>query len=376
MDNSLNNLTNEELLTYYLSKKLNKKEIADLKKIISSDLDWTRVLGLLQMHRLMGCAWINLRNHVIGEGGSPSFNHFSPILYLAYKAQKAQSKEQFIYISKVTKLFEENQIEYILLKGISVAAEAYLDLGLRVSNDTDILVHHKDVDKAKRLLCDMGYVQGEYNVCTKELELANRKEIITAPMVSHEIYPLTIKTEDTSIIEWHKIDLHFSVDLMTSNRTDNIVEDFLARRRKIKIESIEVYTSDVMDTLMFLCIHLYKEAINISEVRGYKDLLMFKFGDIYNLINVIDGNQDEKLDWESFIYRVKNYQLEKGIFYSLWSVNTVFGNVVPQHVLDSLQPDNLSYLNEVYDNGEVVIKWKQPLLERIFNTNRLSESVK
>ncbi len=127
---------------------------------------------------------------------------------------------------------------------------------------------------------------------------------------------------------------------------------------------------------MFLCIHLYKEAINISEVRGYKDLLMFKFGDIYNLINVIDGNQDEKLDWESFIYRVKNYQLEKGIFYSLWSVNTVFGNVVPQHVLDSLQPDNLSYLNEVYDNGEVVIKWKQPLLERIFNTNRLSESVK
>ena len=57
----------------------------------------------------------------------------------------------------ICKLFNENQIKSIVLKGPVLAADLYGDLSLRTSSDLDILIPITELDKAEQLLIELGF---------------------------------------------------------------------------------------------------------------------------------------------------------------------------------------------------------------------------
>lgn len=131
-------------------------------------------------------------------------------------------------------MLTENQIEYVLLKGISLSKHIYNDMGLRDFNDNDILVHPNDIEKAKNLIISLGYEQGEPMNDTKVAK-PNRKELLVRKLSSHEIVPLVKNVSDVEhFLTQHIIDLHFSVNLMTKNHNVNIIKELFQRKLKLK----------------------------------------------------------------------------------------------------------------------------------------------
>ena len=60
-------------------------------------------------------------------------------------------------MEQVSKLFTENHIPLLFLKGPVIAADIYGDISLRTSKDLDILISITHVEKAEKLLLSLGY---------------------------------------------------------------------------------------------------------------------------------------------------------------------------------------------------------------------------
>ena len=60
-------------------------------------------------------------------------------------------------MEQVSKLFTENQIPLLFLKGPVIAADLYGDISLRTSRDLDILIPITHFERAEKLLLSLGY---------------------------------------------------------------------------------------------------------------------------------------------------------------------------------------------------------------------------
>ncbi|PKG89697.1 hypothetical protein CXF91_05800 (plasmid) [Planococcus sp. Urea-3u-39] len=363
-----NNLENKLILL--LSKSsLNKSEINLLRELMNSHMDWSKVMGLISFHRISGVSWNNIKRYILIEREQPFIS--GPLInYLefVYTAQEIKSLEQLECIKTVCRKLENANIKYVIQKGIVLSSFAYKDLGSRVSNDTDIIVQTENVAMVQSILENLSYTQGDYDYVNKKVIPAQRKDLILSTLYSHEVYPFVKKTDNLKILKSHQVDIQFSIDLMTNNRTDSLVEEILARRKKVKVNGFELYTTDWEDLLFFTSIHFYKEASLLSEVLKYKDLLLYKISDLHHIINSSKIN----INWHKFIERVLKNNFKEAIYFALYYVESVYENTVPQDVLKKLKPKNTKYLNQVFEGESLVYEWTDDISERVFKMNRPS----
>ena len=184
------------------------------------------------------------------------------------------------------------------------------------------------------------------------------------PVSSHQTHPYMRATPDALMLECHRVDLHFSVDLLTSNRTDEIVDDLLARR--VRVGEPPLWTLDPVDMTVFGCIHLYKEATYLNEAARNKDLVLYKVVDLLALL----GNTDHPVDLELLVSRSREIGVGDQVYYALHYLDQLFPGNVPASVLDSLRPGDEAYLHEVHNDDGVRYRWTAPILERFFDSRR------
>ncbi|WP_338470951.1 nucleotidyltransferase family protein [Niallia sp. XMNu-256] len=115
------------------------------------DIEWEILLQLARHHRVYPMVYSKLKN----IDGIPSF--VLQTLYKEYKLNTfkmlALSKE----MEQLSKLFTENHIPLLFLKGPVIAAHLYGDLSLRTSKDLDILIQIKHIERVEEILIDLGY---------------------------------------------------------------------------------------------------------------------------------------------------------------------------------------------------------------------------
>ena len=54
-----------ELIILLTKQDLNEGEINRLKELLGSHLEWDRIIGLLYIHRVLGIAWLNLKDTIL-----------------------------------------------------------------------------------------------------------------------------------------------------------------------------------------------------------------------------------------------------------------------------------------------------------------------
>jgi hypothetical protein len=64
-------------------------------------------------------------------------------------------------MEQISRLFSENQIRLLFLKGPAIAADIYGDISLRTSKDLDVLIPINNLEKAEKLLLSLGYEKEE-----------------------------------------------------------------------------------------------------------------------------------------------------------------------------------------------------------------------
>ncbi|OIK06808.1 nucleotidyltransferase family protein [Bacillus sp. MUM 13] len=368
-------LDQEEKTSLLLSKYyLSESEKKELEHLFKKHQDWGKVIGILTTHRSIGSAWFTIKDHGLATYGKSSSNYFVKLVESIYCAQRLRGDVHYKNAVNVCGLLEENNINYAVLKGLPLALSLYDDKGMRWSNDCDILINFDQLEEALKVVKSEGYVQGYFDLETNSIIKAKRRDIISSPLLSHEVQPFVKETKDNYITH-HPVDIQFSLDLLTNNRTDDMVSEFLNNTINITHNNDMFKSLNWEDHLLFLCIHFYKEAIYVKEVTAYKDFLLYKLIDIYRLLY----KKREVLNWASIKEKVSKYDLYTHVFYTFHYVISLFkdSSLVPHNFLEyiSNKTDN-QILDLVYDeHGESMFCWNLTIPERFFNVNRIQQLI-
>ncbi|CAH0136902.1 hypothetical protein SRABI96_00380 [Peribacillus sp. Bi96] len=152
------NLFPKELRVLLEILKTESNEIFLLnKKELFIDINWGRFLHLARHHRVYPLIYTKLK--MIDGNLIPS--QVIQTLYQEYKKNTLQMLLLSGEMEKISRLFTENQIRPLFLKGPVIAADLYGAISLRTSKDLDILIPKYNLERAEELLLNDGYEREE-----------------------------------------------------------------------------------------------------------------------------------------------------------------------------------------------------------------------
>ncbi|MFJ7934426.1 nucleotidyltransferase family protein [Sporosarcina sp. NPDC096371] len=127
--------------------------LGSLTKGLFTGIDWELFLQLARHHRIYPLIYPKLSKMEVGEIPSQVLH----TLGREYKENTFQMLNLSGEMERISKLFNENGIRSIFLKGPVIADAIFGDISLRTSKDLDVLIPKSDVEKTEELLLSCGY---------------------------------------------------------------------------------------------------------------------------------------------------------------------------------------------------------------------------
>lgn len=330
--------------------------------ILENRVDWNLFLGLVFNHRVNGVIFnriTKMENVPVTVKRSLQFMLFSQIQRNACHKQE---------IAKIYYELEKGKVNYAFLKG-AVLNFVYYGEGERISNDTDILVNVEDLTKVIKICKKMGYIQG----CVKNGEIvpATKKEIMFAQLNTYETVPM-IKETGNPYFPFHEFDINFRLGNDDKGEMSKIM---LKDTVIVGNSTFKLRTMSLERFLIYLCIHLYREATMVYKIVRGDDLILYKFMDIHYFII---SNQ-QKMSWEKLLKEAKILDRQKDVYYALYFTEKLYPGTVESEILNSFDMLGKDFLNQYRgrDNSEEVYEWKLKFHERMFDdVSRIKEAKK
>lgn len=246
----------------------NKAEITfDLQELIRH-ADWDRFIELARHHRVFPS--LNHKLQKLKALGVPTF--VSQMFHRDYYRNTLQMLALSGEMEQIAKLFSENGIRSLFLKGPVIAADLYGDVSLRTSCDLDLLIPLKDLEKTEYLLLSCGYEKDDYIV-----------SILNDWKWRHH---------HTSFIHPEKgikVEVHWRLN--PAPAIEPRFDDLWERKRQSSLISRPIYYLGREDLFMFLVSH--------GARHGWSRLRWLL--DIKQLL-------DQKVDWPKLILLLRKHQ--------------------------------------------------------------------
>lgn len=121
--------------------------------VLEQHIDWDYFLQLVKHHRIYPLVYAKLRE--LRDPAVPSF--VMEMLKREYQKNTFSMLHLSAEMERVSKLFSEQNIKLLFLKGPPIAQDIYGDISLRTSKDLDVLIQFEDVKKAEDVLLELGY---------------------------------------------------------------------------------------------------------------------------------------------------------------------------------------------------------------------------
>ncbi|MBO1579754.1 nucleotidyltransferase family protein [Bacillus sp. XF8] len=263
----LSHLPKELKLLIEIIKK-EDKDIQTIQKDWFINIDWNKFLKLALHHRMYPFIYTKMKD--IDKQLVPSH------VVQALSAYSKRNTFHMLHLSgemgKVSKLFAENQLRLLFLKGPILGVDLYGDISLRTSGDLDVLVPMDDLGKVNELLVKNGYVkEADFPTVLNEWKWRRHHTTYMHPMSK-------VKLE----IHWR---LHPGPG--KEPRFDELWE----RKRMSPITNYPVYFLGREDLFMFLVCHGTRHGW--SRLRWLAD---------------IDRIARQEMDWEELHFLLKKYQ--------------------------------------------------------------------
>lgn len=259
------NFTQETLLKI-LTESIHKRkyEIEDIRNV-----DFKELFNLSVQHNIVSLIYYGL-------SGTQSVKQIPNEVLNSFKKDTfISSSYQISHIRNITNLLKEfsnNNIEAVALKGL-VVRSFYPRPEFRTMSDADIVVKEEDINKAINLLEKLGYVEtGRSDVDIGFININSRVEL-----------------------HWNLI----SKDKLKGG--EEFEKQIWNSLIEVSIEASKVLSLNYEDLAVHLMVHLLKHL-------SYKGCGIRYFCDIVLLLE----NMEDKINWNSFMNKVREYNLEKG----------------------------------------------------------------
>ena len=143
----------EELLCCCARTRWSPAVVDHVRTLVRGNIDWNVVVELAKRHRLRPLLLNALES--MGLEAVPR-----PVLDQLKQARQALVVHNLLRsheLLRVLRRFREQGIEALAFKGPVLGQDAYGDVGLRPFGDLDLLLHRRDLLKAKAMLSSEGY---------------------------------------------------------------------------------------------------------------------------------------------------------------------------------------------------------------------------
>ena len=331
-----------ELLKYNLNENIE----SSLKR---DDINWINILGYLSYHRVIGLVYSKINNINVRLLDYPVF--FSS--YMIYEAQRIRTIEQ------------QKNVSIISVKG-TILNSILFEYGTRASNDIDILINKKDINKVRSILNNIGFIQGKYDYKNNKIIEYSNDEINNFENNIGETAPF-VKISNNPAIKTIDVDVNFSLDWKPEYNEETI-NNFLDKRILVnnKETGSKIYSLSNEYNFIELCMHFYKDAALIDLVKKRKVIDLYKIIDIYYFIM----KYFEEINLEEVCSIIKNNNIDNEIFFTLKYINTLFVDSYTDKIKQLIE--NLDYdeniVNTIFDQYDNSIKMytKESIKDRIF----------
>lgn len=152
-------LPEEVLLILELLKEKDEVQKLECLERLSKDVDWQLFLDYAIHHRVYPTLFGQLKQ-LKNQLEVPTFVIQS--LEQLYKKNTFEMLQLSAEMNEIGKFFAEHEIEALFLKGPAIAHDLFGDISLRTSKDLDILIPIHQIENAKRILEQLGYVQTKF----------------------------------------------------------------------------------------------------------------------------------------------------------------------------------------------------------------------
>lgn len=344
--------------------KFGNKKIDKLLAVLQDKtLNWIEVLGYLCYHRVAGLAYETINSVNIRKLDFPVF--FT--IYMIHQSQSIRTDLQKEYIKSISIKLCEYNIKHVFLKG-SILSSTIYPTGARAFNDIDILISKKSTLKAKKVLENLGFVQGKYDYKKDIVNKFDQRTITQNINKIGEMAPF-VKIINKTTIKTIDVDVNFSLDWkpVCSN---GAVDHFLEERVLIPVDNnFSIYSLKKEHLFIHLCSHLYKDSVLLDLVKKRKVLDLYKFVDIYAFIQ----KYFKQINIEKIFEDSVKYGFDKHVFFTLNYITRIFPEILAINNVDMLY-QKYNYINDnvmgvIFDqhNPENKMEDAGSLIERLFS---------
>ncbi len=357
------NLSLERQLVLMTSVEVEDKDADKLMCIMNGQLDWSDIVFQLVTHRTINMFCYNLKKYNLFDKLEKEIQRLLDSQWQVYGERNRHYQKE---LTQVLSAFNEYGVVVPILKGNLLASIVYPQIETRIFNDLDLIMRLEDVVPVTEALEGIGYIQGHFDEEKQQIIPASRKEKVLQQMASHELQEFQKLSENRFA---HLVQVDVNHDILWKGNCPYRVatKELIQRALPIEINGKKGYMLDYIDNIIQLSCHLYKEATLMIWVTDLRDLKIYKFADIFMYIKKFY----HEVNWEILVERVRAYNLEKVVYYNFHYIEMMFGNLIPEFVLNELRPSDLSYLDEYgIENKEPSI-WEYDFFTRLFDTNRV-----
>lgn len=325
------------------------------------EIDWAKFVGLAIRHRVVGVVYkrINKIEKVPRE--------VERSLKYIYLGQRERNKLQNQIILELSKELEMCGANYVFLKG-AILNSYYYEEGERVSNDVDILTVRSEISKIAEAAKRAGYIQGK--VRNGKIVAATLKQIVFNQLNTYETVPF-FKKIDKEYISFSEFDVNFRLG---NDDTGEATKELLKENHLVDKSKLAIRTMRLEKFFLYLCIHLYREAIMVFKIIKGDDLLLYKFLDIHKVIW-----KEKSFDWKYLLALANKLNRIQDVYYTLYFTEMLFPNTIDIEKLEMFKTSDELFLNQYRgkDNSKEVYEWNMEFSARMFNeTARIKEAKK
>ncbi|WP_068776139.1 nucleotidyltransferase family protein [Paenibacillus sp. FJAT-26967] len=325
-------------------------------------------ISYLLDHKLALITFWNIKKYKL-EGLIPG--KWRHILDLYFQSNQYRNERMMEELSSVLEALYNADVRCVLLKGSMLRYTVYPDIGLRYSNDIDLLIPENDLTKAAEIISSLQFIQGHYKLDEKIIVPASRQQIMLKRMTTHELVPF-LKEIKKPFCEFIELDVHFDI----FSRSKNLQHAFPikelfenAELRFIGEQHVPCYTLSPTHNLLQLASHAYQDAALMQGILNRKDNELIKYVDIYESVLLNKGS----IDWVQFAADLLEGQVNHVFYYVAYHVELLFGEIFPASFMEAIRPERLDYLNQYAQEEAEPVQWKTSFMERLFDRSRIDE---
>lgn len=336
-----------------LAVLVNKTQLEELQidNLLKNKLDWCEIAGQLFNHRLAGYFLLGLTK----DQQKKIPRELRKAIELLIVAQRQQTIKKYEIIQPILAEFYKENLRYAGLKGLIFNIDNY-EMGIRRSNDIDLLVPESELSKLDEILRKFGYIQSF--LPEGKLVEASKKQKLIQRMNYHDLVPY-VKEIDNEINE---IDINFIFDAKENEITQKIFDMELT---EYKNEEYSVIGLPFETNLAFLCIHFFREGTNSLWTDGKRDVVLYKLVDIINVIR----KYKDIFNIEKWATLVNQLGIDHKCYYTFYMLAQFYPeDELLQKLLKLLEPVDKSYLFEVKIEGQnKIVKRTESFYDAAFN---------